>query len=87
MHEPMIRIVSVASAPMLLGALAQGFGPLIVALIGLVLVAIIFYRLLFKSVGESSARLDRRWVTEPRPTEALQFRPSVAVLVSHRCGK
>src|SRR6266536_2825590 len=64
MHETILRLVTTSHASYLMETFLQAAGPLIVAVVGTLLLAGFLRRLLFKSVAEGGAGIDRRFLTD-----------------------
>ena len=73
-----------ATASPLTEILMQSVGMLVVALVGALILASFLRRLLFKSVAEGGAGLDRRFHTAPRPSDALECRTTSKLLRTYR---
>ncbi len=84
MHETILRLVTTSHASYLMETFLQAAGPLIVAVVGTLLLAGFLRRLLFKSVAEGGAGIDRRFLTDPRPADALECSRTSKLLAIYR---
>jgi hypothetical protein len=84
MHEILLRLVTTPHASYLMETFMQSAGPLIVGVVGALLLARILRRLLFRSVAEGGAGIDRRFLTDPRPADALECRATSNLLTIYR---
>jgi hypothetical protein len=59
-------------------------GPLAVALVGTLMLAGLVRRILFRSVTEGIACLDRHFITDPQPADAFQPRVAAKILAIYQ---
>jgi hypothetical protein len=84
MHDTISRLVTTPHAAFVTEALMQSLGMLVVALVGALMLAGLLRRLLFKSVVEGGAGLDRRFLTDPRPADALECQRASKLVALYR---
>jgi hypothetical protein len=62
----------------------QMLGPLVVALVGVLMLAGILRRMLFQTVTEGLACLDRRFITDPQPADAFHSKVGAKVVAMYQ---
>jgi hypothetical protein len=85
MHDTILHVVVTPHASLLTEATMLTLGPLVAALLGILVLAGLVRSILFDTVDESSAGLDRRFLVAPPPADALESHRAAKILASrHR---